>query len=188
MKFAVHAALGLALGLPLALGVPAYAAAPAATATATPPTTAKAPDAAHIKATQDLMAAMQAEKLMRAVASRSRYASAAQRQSVFAKIDKTAPAVLYQRLAAPVARLVSSDTAIEMTRFYGTPYGKKVIHQKYNSGPQIIMQGMQTTISAEEKKERKRAAYVNASKELEAAQSAIDSEVFKLLQAINKGK
>jgi carbohydrate-selective porin OprB len=183
MKFAVHAALGLSL----ALGAPAaFAAAPAATTTPAP--AAKAPDAAHVKAVQDLMAAMQAEKLMRSVASRSRYGSEAQRKSVFEKIDKTPPAVIYQRLAAPVARLVSAETATEMTRFYGTPYGQKVIHQKYNSGPQLMMSGMQAQVSPEEKKERKRAAYVKASKELADAQSAIDSEVFKLLQAINKGK
>jgi len=163
-------------------------AAPAQPASAAAPAAATAPTASHVKAVQDLMAAMQAEKLMRTVASRSRYASEAQRKSVFDKIDKTPPAVIYQRLAAPVAKLVSEDTALEMTRFYGTPYGQKVIHQKYNSGPQIIMQGVKAQVSPEEKKERKRAAYVNASKELEAAQSAIDSEVFKLMQAINKGK
>lgn len=180
MKFVLHAALGMAL----AIGAPAFA----ATAAPTAPVAAKAPDAAHVKAAQDLMAAMQAEKLMRTVASRSRYSSEKQRKSVFEKIDKTPPAVIYQRLAAPVARLVSADTAIEMTRFYGTPYGQKVIHQKYNSGPQIIMAGVQAKESPDEKKERKRAAYVNASKELAGAQSAIESEVFKLLQAINKGK
>lgn len=189
MKFAVQFAARFAgcaaLGLSLVLSAPAFAATPAAPAA---PAAAKAPDAAHIKAVQDLMAAMQAEKLMRAVASRSRYASEAQRQSVFAKIEKTPPAVIYQRLAAPVAKLVSAETALEMTRFYGTPYGQKVIHKKYNSGPQLMMQGMQEQVAPEEKKERKRAAYVKASKELADAQPAIESEVFKLLQAINKGK
>lgn len=183
MKFAVHVALASSLVFSLVSATPASAAgAPAA------PAVAKAPDAAHVKAAQDLMAAMQAEKLMRTVASRSRYASEAQRKSVFDKIARTPPAVIYQRLAAPVAQLVSQDTAVEMTRFYGTPYGQKVINQKYNSGPQIMMSGISNTVSPEEKKERKRAAYVNASKELTDAQPAIEREVFKLMQAINKGK
>lgn len=180
MKFAVHAALGLSL----VLGSMAAFAAPATPA----PAVAKAPNAAHIKAVQDLMAAMQAENLMRMVASRSRYASEAQRKGVFDKIDRTPPAVIHQRLAVPVAQLVSADTALEMTRFYATPYGQKVIKQKYNSGPQIIMAGVETRQSPEEKKERKRAAYVNASKELADATPAIEREVFKLMQAINKGK
>ena len=40
----------------------------------------------------------------------------------------------------------------------------------------------------EEKKERKRAAYVQASKELADAQPAIEREAFKLLQLINTQK
>jgi len=43
-------------------------------------------------------------------------------------------------------------------------------------------------VAPEEKKERNRAAYVKASKELADAQPAIDSEAFKLLQAINMQK
>jgi hypothetical protein len=180
MKPVVHATIALSL----AFLSPAFAAASAPPATAA----AAAPNAAHLKSVQDLLAAMQAEKLMRNVAARSRYASEAQRQSVFAKLDKTPPAEVYQRLAAPVAKIVSAETAAEMTRFYGTPYGKKVIHDKYNSGSQIIFPGATPAVPPEEKKERKRPAYVRASKELADAQPAIEHEAFKLLQAIIKEK
>ncbi|MFC5476593.1 hypothetical protein [Massilia suwonensis] len=178
MKFALH----LALGLSLAAAHPAFAA-------ATPPAASSAvPSAAHIKAVQDLLGAMQAENVLRGVAARSRYTSGAQRQAVFAKLDKTPAAEVYQRLAPPLARSISADTAAEMTRFYQTPYGKKVIHSKYNSGPQLSMPGMTAAVAPEEKKERKRAAYVQASKELAAAEPMIEHEAFKLLQTINKEK
>lgn len=178
MKFAVQALLGVSL---LAV-TPAFAAAPA------PASQATAMTPVHIKAVHDLLGAMQAEKVVRGVAARSRYQSEAQRKAVFAKLDKTPPAVVYQRMAAPLASVISADTAIEMTRFYGTPYGKKVIHQKYNSGSQIIMPGMKPLVPPEEKKERKRAAYVQASKQLAEAEPAIEREAFKLLQMINKEK
>ena len=83
---------------------------------------------------------------------------------------------------------MSADTALEMSRFYTTPYGKQVIHRKYNSGVQLSMPGMTASVAPEEKKERKRAAYVQASKELAAAEPAIEREAFKLLQQINKEK
>lgn len=51
-----------------------------------------------------------------------------------------------------------------------------------------MMPGMKPVVPPEEKKERKRAAYVNASKALADAQPAIESEAFKLLQMINKEK
>ena len=50
------------------------------------------------------------------------------------------------------------------------------------------MPGMTAALAPEEKKQRKRAAYVQASKELAAAEPAIDHEAFVLLQAINKEK
>lgn len=178
MKPVVQAALGLTL----VFTAPAFAAAPAPAA----PTAAPSP--AHVKAAQDLLAAMQAEKLMRGVAARSRYQSEAQRQAVSARLEKTPPTEIYRRLAAPVAQLVSVDTATEMTRFYTTPYGKQVIHKKYNSGTEIMMPGMKPVVPPEEKKERKRAAYVKASKELADAELAIEREAFKLLQEINKEK
>ena len=178
MKFAVHAVLGLSL----VAGAPAFAA-PAAS-----PAQAAAVNPAHVKAVQDLLAAMQIEKVLKGVAARSRYPSEAQRKEVFDKLGRTAPAEVYQRMATPLAHVISADTATEMARFYNTPYGKKVIYGKYNSGSQLMMPGMKPVVPPEEKKERKRAAYVNASKELAAAQPAIESEAFKLLQQINKEK
>jgi hypothetical protein len=179
MKFVVQAVVGLSLVLTQS----AFAAttAPVAQATALP-------NPAHVKAVQDLLGVMHVENVLRGVAARSGYASAAQRQAVFARLDKTPPAEIYQRLAPPLARAISLDTATEMTRFYGTPYGKQVIHRKYNSGPQVGMPGMKTAVPAEEKKERKRAAYVLASKELADAEPLVEREAFKLLQAISKEK
>jgi hypothetical protein len=178
MKFVVPAVLSLSL---LFAG-PAFAATTAHTEKA------GAPDPAHVKAVQDLLGSMQVEKLLRGVAARSHYQSEAQRQAVFAKLDKTPPAEIYQRLAPRLAQSISADSAIEMTRFYNTPYGKQVIHKKYNSGPQIIMPGMTAAVPLEERKERKRAAFVQASKELAEAEPMIEHEAFNLLQQINKEK
>jgi len=180
MKFVAPALFGLSL----LSAAPAFAATPPPAA----PVTAAAASPAHVKAVQDLLGAMHFENELRSVAGRSRYASVAQRDAVFAKIDKTPPADIYRRLAPAVARIISADTAAEMTRFYSTPYGKQVIHRKYNSGPQIAMPGMTAAVSPEEKKERKRPAYVQASKELAAAEPALQHEAFKLLQEINKEK
>ena len=176
MKHAVQTVFALSL----ALASPVFA------ASAAPPAPAAAADAAHVKAVQNLLGAMQVEKVLRGVAARSRYASEAQRQAVFAKLQATPPAEVYRRMAAPLASAISADTALEMTRFYQTPYGKQVIHNKYNSGTQILMPGMKAAVPPEEAKERKRAAYVNASKALAEAQPAIEREAFKLLQTINK--
>jgi hypothetical protein len=178
MKSVVQAALGLSL----VFGHPVFAAAaaPAAQAAAATP--------AHVKAVQDLLGAMQVENVLRGVAARSRYPSPAQRQAVLAKVDKVPAAEVYQRMAPPLARVISQGTAAEMTRFYTTPYGKKLIHDKYNSRGQIMMPGMVAAVPPEEKKERKRAAYVQASKELAAAEPAIEHEAFNLLQVINKEK
>jgi hypothetical protein len=131
---------------------------------------------------------MQVENVLRGVASRSRYQSDAQRKAVFAKIDKTPPAVVYQRLAPALTSVISADTAAEMTRFYHTPYGKQVIYKKYNNRGGIMFPGMREVVPPEEKKERKRAAYVNASTELAKAEPVIEHEAFKLLQEINKEK
>jgi hypothetical protein len=169
MKFAVLAAFSLSLFF-----VPAAQAA--------------APAPSHVKAVQDLLGAMQAENVLRGVASRSRYQSDAQRKAVFAKIDKTPPAEVYQRLAPALAAVISADTATEMTRFYHTPYGKQVIYRKYNNRGGIMYPGMREVVPPEEKKERKRAAYVNASTELAKAEPMIEHEAFKLLQAIDKEK
>jgi hypothetical protein len=180
MKLAVQAVVGLSL----VFAAPAFAAAPAPA----PAGQAVASNAAHVKAVQDLLGAMQIEKVLRGVAARSRYQSDAQRQAVLAKVDKVPPAEVYQRMAPALASAISLETAAEMTRFYNTPYGKQVIHDKYNSRAQLMMPGAVAGVPAEEKKERKRAAYVQASKELAAAEPKIDHEAFVLLQAINKEK
>jgi hypothetical protein len=181
MKFAVQAVLGLSLAF--ASPVFAATAAPAAPAGQTAVT-----NPAHVKAVQDLLGAMQVEKVLRGVAARSRYQSDAQRQAALAKVDKVPPAEVYQRLAPPLARVISDDTAIEMTRFYNTPYGKQLIYRKYNSSGGIMMPGMTAAVPPEEKKERKRAAYVQASKQLAEAEPVIEHEAFVLLQMINKEK
>jgi hypothetical protein len=177
--------MGSALGLSLALAAPAFAASAAPGAS-----TAKAAAASteHVKAVEDLLGAMEAEKVLRGVAGRSRYASQAQRDAVFAKLDKVAPAEVYRRMAPALAKDISVDTATEMTRFYKTPYGKKVVYDKYNNRAQIMFPGAREVVAPEEKKERKRAAYVQASQQLAAAQPAIEHEAFVLLQAINKEK
>jgi hypothetical protein len=177
MKFAVQAVLGVSLVF----------AAPAFAATAAPAAQAAVSDSAHVKAVQDLLGAMQIQNVLRGVAARSRYSNDAQRQAVMAKIDKVPPAEVYQRLAPSLAKVISIDTAIEMTRFYNTPYGKQVIHRKYNSGG-IMFPGATAAVPPEEKKERKRAAYVQASKQLADAEPVIEHEAFNLLQAINKEK
>ena len=180
MKIAVQ----LVLGLSLVFAGPAVAAAtvpvPAAPLAASNP--------AHLKAVQDLLGAMQIEKVLKGVAARSRYPNEAQKQAVLAKLDKIAPAEIYQRLAPVLTSVISADTATEMHRFYNTPYGQQVIHKKYNSGAQLIMPGATKAVAPEEKKERKRAAYVKASEQLNEAEAAIEHEAFKLVQVINKEK
>ena len=178
MKFAAQ----LVFGLSLAVASPVFAAAPA------PAAPLAAPNAAHLKAVQDLLGAMQIEKVVKSVAARSRYPNEAQKQAVLAKLDKIAPAEVYQRLAPMLTSAISAETATEMNRFYSTAYGKQVIYKKYNSGAQLIMPGATKAVPPEEKKERKRAAYVKASKELDEAEPAIEHEAFKLVQLINKEK
>lgn len=178
MKFA----LPLTLSLSMLSIVPAFA----ATAAPAVNSTVRKPD--HVKAVRDLLAAMQIEKVLPGVAARSRYQSAAQREAVYAKLDKVPPAEIYQRMAPALAPVISTDTATEMTRFYATPYGKKVVYKRYNSGAQIMMPGMTMAVPAEEKEARKRPAFVVASKELENAEPAIEHEAFNLLQSINKEK
>jgi len=156
----------------------AVAAAPVA------PVTTGAPAAAHLKSVHDMLAAMRADMLMRSIAGASRFASEDQRKSVFAKLDKVPPAQIYQRLTAPVARLVSAETALEMTRFYSSTYGQKVLKQTYNSGPSYGSNEPAPTPA--ERKELKRPEYRKAHKAFLEAESAIRHEGFVLLQAISK--
>lgn len=160
----------------------AAAAVPAA-APATAP--AATPNAAQLQAVRDLMAAMQAEKLMRTTAGASRYASDAQRQAVMDKLTKVAPAEIHQRLAAQVARLISAETALEMTKFYSSSYGQRLLHQTYNGGPS--MYGVQDPKpSGAEKAQLKQPALVKARQEFALAEPAIKHEAFILLQKLIK--
>ena len=58
------------------------------------------PDATQIKAAHDLLAAMQAEKMMRMTAGMSKYASPEQRKQVMDKVINLQPEFVYNKLAA----------------------------------------------------------------------------------------
>ncbi len=171
--------LSLAVALSLSVAIPAFSA-PAAAVSAVP-------DAAHVQAVQQLMVAMQAEKMMRSTAGASRYANEAQRQSVFDKLQKVPPGEIHRRLAAPVARVVSAETAVEMSKFYASSYGQKILQQTYNSGPSMYGAQEPVPVGAE-KAQLKAPALIKARKEMAAADQAIRHEAFVLLGAIVKGK
>ncbi len=145
---------------------------------------AAAPDAANVKAVQDLLAAMQAEKKLRMTAGMARYGSDAQRQNVMAKIEKVAPKDVYAMLAPRVAPFVNTETALEMTRFYQSSYGQKVLHQTYNSGPGMYPKDPVPTKA--EAAELKRPEYIKASKVFAEAEPAIHKETFTLVTEIAK--
>lgn len=140
----------------------------------------------QVKAVNALLQAMKAEKLMRTVAARSRYANPAQEKAVFAKLDMTPPAEIYARLAYPLAKVISVETATEMTRFYNTPEGQQVVHAMYNSTASLDMSNGGPVVSPAERKALKNPAFVKARKALDAADPDIQSEAFKLLQVISK--
>lgn len=144
------------------------------------------PDAAQVKAAHDLMAAMQAEKMMRMTAGMSQYASPAQRKEVMDKVIKLQPEMVYTRLATPVAKLLSTETALEMTKFYQSSYGQKVLHSTYNSAASFGPSTPKPT--AAEQAELKKPAYIKASKEFKANEQAINHETFVLLKAVINGK
>lgn len=159
---------------------PAFATAPAAA------TAAAAPGAAQVKAAYDLLAAMQAEKLTRTVAGGSKFSNEQQRLAFMAKLDKVPAAEVYNRLAAPVAKLVSAETAMEMTRFYQSSYGQKVLQKTYNGGPSMYDDAPKPTPA--EKAELAKPAYIKADKEFQAAKPAIRHEVFVLVSELAKAK
>ncbi|MES2262254.1 MAG: hypothetical protein V4724_27350 [Pseudomonadota bacterium] len=161
----------------MALASWASAVTPAATSVA-----ASAPDAAQVQAAHDLLVAMQAEKLMRMTAGASKFADDKQRQAVMAKLDKIAPEEVYRRLSLPVARLVAADTATEMTRFYTSSYGQRLLKQTYNSGPSLNAGDPVPT--AAEKIELKRPAYLKADQAFQQVKPAIRHEVFVLVKDI----
>ena len=173
------AAAGLMAISTLALAAPAAAPASVHTTTA-------APSAMQVKAAYDLLAAMQAEKLTRTVAGGSRFANEQQRAAFMAKLDKVPAADVYNRLSAPVAKLVSPETAVEMTRFYQSTYGQKVLQKTYNGGPSMYDEAPKPTPA--EKAELAKPAYIKADKEFQAAKSAIRHEVFVLVSQLAKAK
>lgn len=140
------------------------------------------PDAAQIKAAHDLLASMQAEKMLRMTAGMSRYPDPKQRDAVMAKLDKTSAESVYQRMAEPVARLLTLETATEMTRFYQSSYGQRVLQQTYNSGASLGPVDIKP--SAAEKTELARPAYQKADKAFKEAEPAIRHEAFVLIKAI----
>ncbi|MYM23873.1 hypothetical protein GTP46_14565 [Duganella sp. FT135W] len=144
------------------------------------------PDATQIKAAHDLMAAMQAEKMMRMTAGMSQYASPAQRKEVMDKVINLQPELVYTRLATPIAKLMSTETLTEMTKFYQSSYGKRVLHDTYNSGAQLYPTVPKPT--ADEQAELKKPAYIKADKEFKANEQAIHHETFVLLKSIINGK
>lgn len=145
------------------------------------------PDAAQVKAAHDLLAAMQAEKMMRMTAGMSQYASPAQRKEVMDKVVKLQPEAVYSRLALPVARLLSTETSTEMTGFYQSSYGQKVLQQTYNSGASLGAPSAPKPTAAE-KAALTKPAYVKADKEFKANEQAIQHETFVLLKAVINGK
>ncbi|MHA4870658.1 DUF2059 domain-containing protein [Duganella sp. PWIR1] len=144
------------------------------------------PDAAQIKAAHDLMASMQAEKMMRMTAGMSQYASPEQRKQVMDKVIKLQPEFVYTKLATPVAKLLSTETSVEMTKFYQSSYGKKVLHDTYNSSAQLYQTAPKPTPA--EQAELKKPAYVKANQEFKANEQAIRHETFVLLKEVVNGK
>lgn len=126
------------------------------------------------------MAAMQAEKLVRTVVGSSCYPNEQQRAAVLAKVEKLLAEEVYKRLSAPVAKLVSAETAAEMARFYQTSYGQKLVKQMYNSGLSFGEPAAPQATAAE-KVELKKPSYIKASKEMDVQRSATRHEVFVLV-------
>jgi len=140
------------------------------------------PDASQVKASHDLLVAMQAEKMMRMTAGMSRYATPAERDRVMDKVMALPSETVYNGLAAPVARLLSPETVTEMTHFYQSSYGQKVLNSIYNSGAQLYPAVPKATPA--EQAAMKKPAYIKADREFKANEQAIHHEAFVLLQQI----
>ncbi|MGV7211272.1 hypothetical protein ACLB1G_25830 [Oxalobacteraceae bacterium A2-2] len=147
-------------------------------------TLAQAAPPADPKATHDLLAAMQIEKMLRYKAGSSRYATPQQRQAVMDKVLALPAEQVYTRLTPAVSKLVDTETATEITRYYQSSYGQKVLKQTYNSGPALYETAPKPT--AAEAAELRRPAYVKADKAFKAVEPAIEHEVFVLLTTLNK--
>jgi hypothetical protein len=139
----------------------------------------------HVRAVTDLLAAMQMEKMMRSIAGASHYASEQQRTATYAKLDKVPPAQIYARLAYPLARTISEETASEMARFYTSSYGKKIVYQMYSHTGSFGEPALPAA-NATERKAMQRPAFIKASKALAEADGIIRHQGFVLLQSIAK--
>ena len=160
-----------------------------AVSSAAAPAAAPAPVAVitvgHVNAVTSLMAAMQMEKMMRSITGASRYATEEQRKAAYAKLEKVPPAQIYARLAYPLARTISAETANEMTRFYTSSYGKKVVYQMYNTAA-TYGEPPPPAATADERKAMQRPEFIKARKALADADATIRHEGFVLLQSIAK--
>jgi hypothetical protein len=170
------------LGSAVLLGASTFAPLALAAAPATAPASTVV-TVGHVKAVHALMEAMQAEKMMRTITGMSRYGDEAQRTAAYAKLEKVPAQDIYARLAYPLARTISQETATEMTRFYNTPYGKKVVFAMYNSRGSYGEAGGPVPTAAE-RKELARPELMKARQEMANADSVIHHEGFVLLQAI----
>lgn len=141
----------------------------------------------HLNAVKAMFEAMEAEKMLRVTAGNSRYASDKHRANVFAKLDKVPAQQVYHRLAGPVSNFLSVETARELTRFYLSSYGKKLLHQTYNSGP-TLGDPPKIKPTAAEAKELKRPEYIKADKEFKLVEDRVNTEYFKLVQQISRQK
>jgi hypothetical protein len=139
----------------------------------------------HVQAVTDLLAAMKVEKMMRTIAGSSRYASDQQRTATYAKLEKVPPAQIYARLAYPLARTISAETASEMAHFYASSYGQQIVYLMYNNKPSFGGPAKPAATAAE-RKDMQRPAFIKASKSLSEADGVIRHEGFVLLQSIAK--
>jgi hypothetical protein len=148
---------------------------------------AKVVTVGHVKAVNELLVAMQIEKLMKTITGTSRFATEEQRAAAFAKLERVPPMKIYERLAYPLAQVISAETAKEMARFYLTPHGRKLVYKMYNSAG-TFGDPLTPAEKAAEKADYKRPEYIKANAELAIADDAIRHEAFVLLQSIIKAK
>jgi hypothetical protein len=140
---------------------------------------------AHLKAVTELMAAMQTEKMMRTITGTSGFPSEEKRAIAFAKLAKVPPAEIYQRLGRQSRRYISLATALEMTHYYKSAYGQKVLFSTYNSRASFGGGGGPVPTAAE-RKDMARPEFIKAKKEFDEAEQSIRHEGFLLMGAINR--
>lgn len=140
MKISTLALLGALALQPM---LPMHAAAAPASATAV--------DAAHLKVVEQMMAAMQAEKKMRNTVWTSRFRTEEVKKTTAEKFEQVPVPRLYRELATRSLPHISKETAIEMTRFYESNYGKKVVHAMYNNSAALNPTGGPRPSAADQK-------------------------------------